>query len=221
MWSLRNWKTAWLLAIVLPISLLVTFRFTGTLNGPAEISQTMTAGTLFWNMSRPVGVDIITIDEWINNSYADNFISISSRIHVGEYIENKVNWPSDGNDDVMDMIIGVYANVSKGFIYSATVRISKPDAYAFLNIIDDPDWMEMDYLVKMKIQDGTPSHEALFSATSIDEPIQCALKITFFWVLLDQNNIDHLETLRLEIMYFDGVAYRKVILPTQLVTLVS
>jgi hypothetical protein len=210
-------KALFLLSIVAPVGLLVLFRLTGVLEEPPT-PESITIETVTWNMSRPS--QIITIDKWINNYFNDGSISISAHVHIAGYRENWLIWPSDGDDDIVDMSVDVDANVSEGYIYSVTVRISKTDVYAFVEMMDDPDWMKLENLTKKQIEDGNYLNEALFTATSVNKPNWCSLEKGFFWVLLDKNSANHLVTITLEATYFDGTAFRKINVPIRLGVLV-
>jgi len=215
MWNLRNWKTAWLLAMIIPISLLVTFRFTGTMQGPVEISETMTADTLFWNMSRPS--DFFDVENNITNSYVNNVFSNNLTIYSLSYVENDGML---GFDDGLWISLTGSSTTIDGFIYSMDIRFSKTDENATLDIIDDPDWMHLRGLAKENIVDGSQYREAFFETKSDGKPKECMLKFCPVWVFFDFNALDHWLSITLETVYFDGASYRQVNVPIQIGVLV-
>jgi hypothetical protein len=213
MWNLRNWKTAWLLAIVLPISLLVTFRFTSTLNGPAEISETVTSKIVLWSITRPTSYRIL--NEVIENVYADAFVSINFSLIAGSYHENEPDYPSNGKDYIkVGTILGSDAHT--GFIYSTKILFSR-DIYATLRIPVPSDSIKLGNLKTEKIQAQSTGEQGVYvEAMRIGQPRNCTLEMWVFWVLLDENNVDHETKATLELALFDGIHYRKVVIPIQL-----
>jgi hypothetical protein len=215
MWRLKRWKIAWLLAIVIIIGLLVTFRFTGTMQGSVEISETITEDTSFWNMNRQS--DYFEIKNNITDIYANSTFSSNLTIYSLTYVEN------DGMLDFNDGLWISLAASSKavdGFIYSMDIRFSKTDENATLDIIDDPDWMHLRGLAKENIVDGSQYREAFFETKSDGKPKECMLKFCPVWVFFDFNALDHWLSITLETVYFDGASYRQVNVPIQIGVLV-
>jgi hypothetical protein len=215
MWRLKHWKIAWLLAIVIIIGLLVTFRFTGTMQGSVEISETITEDTSFWNMNRQS--DYFEIKNNITDIYANSTFSSNLTIYSLTYVEN------DGMLDFNDGLWISLAASSKavdGFIYSMDIRFSKTDENATLDIIDDPDWMHLRGLAKENIVDGSQYREAFFETKSDGKPKECMLKFCPVWVFFDFNALDHWLSITLETVYFDGASYRQVNVPIQIGVLV-
>jgi hypothetical protein len=213
MWKLRSWKATVVFSIIVPISLLASFRISGLLQEP-QSPETMQTGTSSWNMSRPANT--VTIDEFVKNAYSDEQVSIESHVHVGYYLENSPLPPSDGDDDIVDIVVGLSANVTKGYIYSATIRFSKSDIHAFLEIKEDPIFIELKNMTNRLVQDEwVPGEEALFSAVAIKGALHCSLEATVSWVLLDKNDAAHYEEIAFETTYFDGAIFHKLIMPIQ------
>jgi len=215
--NVKSWKALLLLSVVVPVGLLATFRLTGVLHEPLT-PETITAEAVNWNISRPI--QTATIDRWVKSSFFNGIASLNFSVHVAGYREDWPIWPSDGDDDIVDLRISVNANISEGYIHSIKVRFSETDLYAYLDIMNNPDSIELNNLTRTEIRDGSYLHEALFNTVAGNEVKQCLLKITVFWVFLDQNNVNHDEVLRLETTFFDGAVYRKVVLPIHLEVLV-
>jgi hypothetical protein len=117
---------------------------------------------------------------------------------------------------MVDMILKINATVINGFIYSIVVRFSKTDSQAFLEVWDDPDTMVLNNLIKKEILDASLGSEGIFKAVATNQPKTCSLQKSVLWVLLDENNVNHLETIMAEVTYFDGVAFHMLAMPTQL-----
>jgi len=217
-----NWKALALLSIVLPIGSLAALRLTGVLEGPPTV-ETITAEAVSWNMSRPTR--ITTIDEWTKNVYANNIVSINLSVHVVGYREDWLVWPSDGDDDIVDLRIVATANISQisqGFIYSVVVNFSRTDTLADIVFQQSPWSMELRNLEIAKIRDlGASTREAYFETAALNQPKNTTLSIIAYWVFLDGNSADHWVTLNLETTYFNGTAYQKVMTPIKLGVVIS
>lgn len=218
----RRWISLALMSVIVPISLLATFRLTGILPEPPT-PETINVETVPWNMSRPVNVDIITIDKWTKNSYTDNIAFIELSIQFVGYWENKPGWwPSDGDDDAIYLRIVATANVSEGFIYSMIIKFPEVDADAVLYIDQNKGFRELINLKEGLISWSSKYKKgAYFEALAFNQPKDALLSIMAYWVLQDQNNIDHWLTVTLETTLFNGTAYQKMIMPMRLGVLVE
>jgi hypothetical protein len=208
----RNWKALTLLSIIVPVSLLATFRLTGIIQEPVGISQTVAADTVTWNMSRPL--HFLSIEENITNTYAESAFSGSFTVHFFTYYEN--DGMLDYNDG-LSLRLTASANTSVGFIYLMTIKSSETDENAVFDFVEEKDgWRELNNLSQMKISDGSPSKGALFEAIGVDQPGKCTLKLQPLWMFLDQNNIDHWIAITLEIVRYNGTIYQQVNIPIEL-----
>jgi hypothetical protein len=210
----RSVKVLFVLSIVVPISLLATFRLTGVLPEPLAIAETVTAETVQWNMTKPTTYAILL--EKIENLYVDEAISINFTLIVGSYHENEPDFPSYRNDYIKFGIITT-ANASHGFIYSVNIQFSRTDVNAILYLINDPNWIQLQNLrIEKAVWTGTSEREAYIAAMGVNQPENCRLDKWSFWVLLDPNNTNHSLKATAELVYFNGVAYRKVVVPIQI-----
>jgi hypothetical protein len=208
-----------LLSIIIPVGSLTTLRLTGTLREPPK-PETILLDAVSWNMSRPTR--IITINEWLQNPYTDGIASLSFGIRIVGYIENKVNWPSDGDDDVLELRMVATANLSQGFIYSVVVKFSLTDILADVVFQQTPSSMELRNLEITKTRDlGAYNREAYFQTGAPNQPKNATLSIIAYWVFLDGNDTDHWTTVNLEATYFNGTAYRRLVMPIRLGVLAS
>lgn len=217
----RGFAAMALLSIILPMGLLVSFRFTGILKEPPT-TQTIPVEATIWSISRPIGVDIITIDKWMKNSYANSAVSIELSVQFVGYYENQLDFPSGGDDDVAYLRIIATANVSDGFIYSMAVRFPEVDGNAVLYID-----MNKDFRNLVNLQEGSIGCSsrykggAYFMAYSLNRSKNASLSILSYWVFLDQDSVNHAMTATLETTYFNGTTYLRVGLPIQLSVLLD
>jgi hypothetical protein len=194
--------------------LLATFRLTGILQEPLT-PETITVEAVTWNMSRPKFT--IPIGEQVINSYNDSVISAFLNIDIGAYYEDHpLLW---GLYDGIDANSIVTINVTRGFVHSIFMKFSQIDENATLEIIEDPHAIELNNIGLKAIRDG---RIAYIEAYGMNQPRYCKLGMRcVLWLFLDESRImDHSITISLEVIYFDGTIYRKVILPIILEVLV-
>jgi len=70
---------------------------------------------LAWELERPGGH--ITINERTENATTDGKASVGLGVHVAHYREDWLVWPSDGDDDIVDLRIVATANTRKIISY--------------------------------------------------------------------------------------------------------
>ena len=202
------WKATLILSIMLPVSLLATFKMSGVLMEP-QTPETVTLEAVTWNMTRPTS--FFTVDEWVNNSYTGNDnASLTLGVHVQEYYEDDLGDPANGNDYVKLGILGA-VNVCAGFVNSIAVDVYGVDAHTCV-IFQTSSWsMKLQNLTNPRIVNPYTSGHVEASATNQSK--QALLSVTVYWVFLDQNNINHKVTVDAKVTYFDGAAYQTVITP--------
>jgi hypothetical protein len=217
--SNRAWFSLALLFVIVPVGSLTTFRLTGTLKEPQK-PETTSLEAVSWNMSRPTRT--VTVNEWTRIFYTDGKASVGLGVNVVGYRENWGDWPSDGDDDIVDLRIIATANISDGFIYSMVVKFSRTDILADVVFQQTPSFMDLRNLEIRKIRDlGAYNREAYFETAAPTQPKNATLSIIAYLVFLDGNNTDHWTTVNLEATYFNGTTYRKMVMPIRLGVLAS
>ncbi|MDH5733241.1 MAG: hypothetical protein OEY88_05585 [Candidatus Bathyarchaeota archaeon] len=209
----RNARSKWivisLMAVVLPIGILLGFKLARIIPEPLE-PENIIAEDVSLNMSRPS--DTMSFVGMIaTNHFSDDATSVRSKVHVSTYLEN-----NEGFHDRMLFAVNATAQLQKGFIHSMFIRLSgmDPDASLYISISDL--WPRMQNLKTESIAAyGTENREAYIRATGFDHPTSCSLEIVITWRFLDgdKNNEDHYVTVTLETLYYDGSAYKQIIIP--------
>lgn len=205
-----KWALITLLSIMIPMSLMVTFRLTGILQEPMT-PETTTVEAVSWSFPRPSSY--VRINQRIENSYSDGKASVGLGVHITMYFENAPELPFGGNDGLI-MGLSVLANVSEGFIHSIVVKFQSNNDLAFLDIFEDPDVIELHNVKLEKIWDW--QKESYIEGYGVDKPKYGKATIIIFWVFLDDNSVDHGLTISFEGTYFDGTGYRKTRIPINL-----
>lgn len=228
--NIKSWKALLVMFVIVPVGLLTAFRLTGVSPEPVIISKTITADTVYWNISRPTSSDFpsasvpcIDVNKWVKNSYSDETISINFNISFVQYWENALGWPSDDDDDYFGSPYSLIINASNGYIHSATIQISGIDEQAefFIQPEQDATFAENLKICSIKEKYGTHTNDAYVKATRINQPVNAALTAWTWFVFLDQNTLNHEILATGEIVCFNGTAYQRIIVPIQLGVIVN
>lgn len=211
-WS-RNqkWFSIALLGVILPVSLLVTFKLTGIIPEPLQ-PKTFRADVVSSNITRP---SKSTTYGWVTNHYSDAVASVELKVAIGTY---HVGDPRYAYSDYLNLKIVAMANMSQGFIQSVTVQFLRTsNKNSVVNVNEDPDYSSTECLKIEKIYDYSTESEAYIMATTVGEPENCSLTSHAYWIFLnEEEDIDHFLIINFETTYYNGTAYRKAILPIQI-----
>lgn len=209
----QKWFGIALLAVAVPMGLLATFRLTGIIPEPPTITETVTAETITWKMERPSTL-ISFAEIKVRNCYSDELASVDLEVSMANYRENSAQF-----GDCLCFSVSATATVQQGFVYSVHIIFSRTDENAFLLVSEQMEWMTLENLKIASLStEATYSREAHLYATGVNNPKTCTLENPVFWYFLDvnENNLDHWTNVTLETTYFNGTAYRKVVTPTQI-----
>lgn len=213
----RKWFSLALLSVIVPVSLLATFKIAGIIPQPPN-TETIEVDTVSWNMTRPTET-MGFVGKKAENRYDDNLTKIEMYVHVFDYMEN-----SEGFGDCTWFSVNASAHVEEGFVHSMFVRLSEIDPEAVLTIPRNDPWLKM-YNLKTESTDttGTNSSEAYIRATALNQPADCSLKIRVSWFFLDTdlNNLDHHVTVTVETIVYNGSAYKRIITPIKMNMLID
>jgi hypothetical protein len=215
----RKWIAITLAAVVLPLSLLTMFKLTGVIPESITLEKTIVRDTVRWNMTQPMG-DITTIDEDVKSLYYDE-ASIEFNVHIHTYFHN---WGRYDYNDVVAFRVSAEANTTVGFIYSVTIKFFQLDSNSVLFWYYDNDRFS-DRLENLTLKEEygsvTPQKEGYVTAVSMNQPDHCLLEVEVDWVLTYSNDLSHEVNVTLEVIYFNGSSYQKVVMPIQLMVKIS
>ncbi|MGQ9459969.1 MAG: hypothetical protein ACUVRA_01890 [Candidatus Bathyarchaeaceae archaeon] len=211
----RDLKVLTLLAVVLPVSLLVSFRLAGILQEPKTIIETITLEAVEWEIERP---DVIwgPINEIVQNTYTDDGCSILFDILIASYITGPDRY---GGSDFLSLGAEVKANVSEGFVEG--LRISFSENYSGSQI----DILEQDFPISENLEtrnvvdyvDGAggigEGLKGYVEADGVNKPSHVYYRIWVDWILRSPENESHEMEVSLQLTYNNGTAFKKVVLP--------
>lgn len=206
----NNWKALLFLSIIIPMGLLTTFKFAGIISQP-QITETIEQPIVTWNMPSPDQHPFL-INRSLVNVYFDSVACINFSLFLWDYSTDVFI-----SGDRIESLPSFSVSVSHGFVNSATIKF-EIDNYSWLDIIEDPvgGMLSTENLHIISIEDGQGVLPSYVIAETINKPIHCLMELTVFWHLFDGTAYDHTLKSTLEVVYFDGQAYKKIILPIEL-----
>jgi hypothetical protein len=201
----QKWFSLTLLSIIVPVSLLATFRLTGILKEPITISQTITLESKEWEIERPN--QTTSIEEDIATSYADDALTATMLVRIGVYVDTSA---FVSRFDYMDVTVAIdlATTVPSCFIESIYVVFWEDWPASKL------DWLrtsfEFENLSLMNLIDGMKPYIRL---TGINHPSNAQFKTEAVWTFLTPKNQSHHIKAAYEITYYDGTTYKKIVQP--------
>jgi hypothetical protein len=209
----RKRKASILLSVIVPLSLLLSFRFTGILQSPIN-PATYTAETITWNMTRPN--EWTRLNETLTNEYNDGVLATVFRVGVGWYYENHVWGAGDCNCDSLDIRFDVVANATVGFIHSFVIRFSHVDVNASFDVHEDSHAIFL-YNAKLgTIDEAWITDSGYIEAYAVNDRNTCNLTMFGQWIFYDNNNANHNITFTLEALCDNGFTYKRIIMPIEM-----
>ncbi len=205
----RNLKAVALLSIVIPISLLISFRLTGILQGSTKISETITLETIKWEFERPN--QTVTLNETLGSPYSSSEISTTMTVRIWKY-----DFDGFFSDDLVPIIIsanlttimpnsfvkGVYVILQTD--YQSPVRWLHTDfRFENLSLIDVEDW-------------GWQDIKAYVGSKGVNRPEDAYFSGRPLYSLKTPNTQTHQLDVFFELTYYNGTTYKKVVQPFQL-----
>ena len=215
--NFKNWKASLLLSIIIPMSLLATFRITGVLQGPIVVSEVETLETIMWETERPD--EVISLDNSVNSTY-EGEIKLFQEIFVGHYVDVAGKY---GGSDYIMLCINITASTLNG--YMQNIRLTLRDQYekAQLHIPEDKinpakyDNPPSKYIKNLTVTDYEHwAREVFADLAGINSPKTASFWISADWILQSSYNQTHVMEAIFETIYFNGTSYKKIVQPFQI-----
>mgnify|MGYP001045513598 CR=1 FL=1 len=202
----HRWASIAILSVVLPITLLITFRLTGILPEPRE-TEIITLEPVSWSMERPSF--LVDVDGRIAKNYSDNLASMIVSLYTVKWEENSSAAPWFGRDGLV-LQTHVNATVTQGYVNSITVSYYPMDANTTFYVSKN-EWELILYnatVAKIRTSGiyGTDAYVVAQASNS-----SCYLGMQTYWVFNDENVANHQLEVTFEIVYFNGTMYRKIV----------
>jgi len=194
-----------LLSIMIPISLLVTFRLTGVLHEPLT-PETITIDEVVWQIERPS--EDTLIKEEIEKTYTNDAISMFTTLSIHRYYENAPENPYWHRDGIAFQV-DVNATAVQGSIVSVAVEFNR-DTNSTIYI--NPTFASYHNVTVTRIEGiGTSAGVTYIGAKVIKPP--CSLMMPAHWVFTDQNLENHQLKVSGEVTYSNGETYQTIVAP--------
>jgi len=207
-------KALLVLSIVVPVSLLTTFRLTGVLREPPT-PETITIDEVLWQMERPS--KYTHIEENAENAYTDDAISITASVSIHSYFENGLADPY-WNRDGIAFRVNINTTTLEGSIASIVVKFLPSDVNSTIYI--NPTFSSYYNVILTRIKGiGSSTGVNYIEAKVSGSP--CSMRLPSYWVFTDQNLENHLLRVNVEVTYFNRTTYRKIVAPIILEVLIA
>ena len=201
-----------LLSIVVPVSLLVSFRLSGILYEPPTISETKILGTVNWSLERPSAV--IDIGDNLENFYSDNEISSQCLIFITDYVEHAGHY---GGNDYVAMIVNVTVTTLKGHIEAFFITFVENYEKSRIDLFEFPQVSKLENLKITNYEEWKSDPlKAFIELAGVDNPRSTSFSTPVYWVLYGSQDQHHQMNLTMEIIYFNGTTYKKLVQPFKL-----
>lgn len=199
MWKQRTWKTALLLSIVLPLSLLVAFEVSSNRAVTVEVEELTPVS---WEFVRPTTNDTVTIDQSLNVTFAGEHCSIQFTVVIGVYSEH----------------FGCYAvsvcpkteasNENDTAVKEIEISFQNDTQLSFVNWL--PQIFDYENLTLIQYADGSTAH-IRFAGTNLANTVSLSTPAT--WYLLSPKNQTHVREIDFTVVYSEGLTQRKITQP--------
>jgi hypothetical protein len=218
MWDFKNWKTALLLSVIIPISLLTSFKLSGILREPLAITETNVLSAEKADFERPYGSALM--NETLNAFYSQELISADLSICLTNFFSV---FSLYGGSDVVNISTNVTTVVAQGFINNINITFLEEYQYSQIWLREPQNWpsiyddyenlMFIDYAHTLR-QKGLKAFME-FGGTNRPKSVHLSVQ-GVDWVLRTPKNHAHKLSINMELTYFNGTAYKKVVQPFQI-----
>ena len=211
--SVRNWKTALLLSLIIPIGLLATFKITGVVREPATVSETITLEPVKWELERPGGM--ITIKDTVESFYDDESISLCSSVYLGHYLD----FPEH---EISPIIMNVTVTLPTGFVNDVNITFWEGYEYSEVGFFEVHAWPKFySHGENLSIVDyahhlSGEGLKAFMELAGVNRPKSVHFSGIVHWILGSPIDQTHVMEAAVELVYFNGTVYKRLVQPYQL-----
>jgi hypothetical protein len=171
-----------------------------------------------WNEKRPN--HLASFDKTLENSYSqDNSVFLFS-VFVGDYDPSEMLFDYSGAS--LGLSFNFSANLNQGFVEGCKVIFTGDFAQSEVDLFEIPAWPRFfSHAENLSIVDYAhhllnDSYKGHVELKGIDHPRNAQFNGFIYWVIRAPENQTDLLNISIEIVYYDGQAYKKVIQPFML-----
>jgi hypothetical protein len=199
------------IAIIVPVSVMTLL-----LNGffSSATPECLTAETVTWEIERPS--EMLDIHQVAENIYTNEEASLNLTVYVDGYDEQCGMY---GGHDSLPMSVYVAAKVGNGFVKNVNIAFYNDTQPSQVDLFEWSELGQFENLSLIKYSHGWPSEQyvkASANLTGINNPSKVYFNAPTHWILRTANDKSHHLTVTSEITYYNGTAYKRVVLPIML-----
>lgn len=222
--QIKNWKTLFLLSIILPVGLLTTLKITGMIKEPLTIAETLEMAPVVWKCERPritsnVPGDIIKVN------YSDNEVSLTEFLELGEYDDGSGfwSWQGTGGPTIYIGAQELTVSVKSGFVDRLKFELSEGYS-ASSAAFHESGGRSGSNLTMEKMADRLRNPQmldantkAFLSMVRVGNPNRVSMseisETSALYSLESPYNYTHQISITIEVVYFNGTVYKKLVQP--------
>lgn len=214
----KRWKLLTLMSIIVPVSLLVSFRLGGVFKEPETKVEEITLEPTTLTLLRPSETSEI-INRSARHVWTRVGASTIADIMVLSYLEGAASMPFCGHDG---LVFKTCVNTSsrKGHFTTMLISFLPRDNNSIVSLDANPWSLEV---FNGSIVDtrhfGTNETEAYIKANVLNSP--CSIKDQIFWVLLDEHNESHELQVTIEVTHVNETEIKIITIPIVLKMVLS
>lgn len=207
----NNWKALLLLSIVVPVSLLTTFKLTGLLGEPSTMAETITLQPITWMFDRPYNYTVF--DKNLQAPYSSDCMTGTFELDVVDYLESIGAQPA-----TVRMVVSINLTNNKN-VSIENVHLTFNDTYQGSGL--EFQHTNVDYqfvnLSLVKIVDATSgiNNYAFISLAGLNYPSHVYLYWVTYWKLSSLHTQSHELNATYDVTYYNGTAYNEIVQPFQ------
>lgn len=205
----NNWKALLLLSIVVPVSLLASFKLTGLLGEPATITETITLQPVTWMFGRPYNYTVF--DNNLQAPYSSDCMTGTFELDVVRYAESEGAWPAS-----VCLVVGINLTTNKN-VSIENVYLTFNDTYGGSDLVFQRTNVDYQFvnLSLVEIVDGSSgvNNYAYISLAGLNHPSHVYLSWVTYWELSSLHTQDHELNATYEVTYYNGTSYNEIVQP--------
>lgn len=210
--NLKTWKTALLLSIMVPVSLLTSFKLTGLIAEPQTIAETTTLPPVYWEFPRINGTIGVYINDVLQATHVDDELSATLLLKIGKYSPQFY-----GFNEALSMCTNVTLSVTNSKAFIESVRITFYEDFESSAVEWNEPLFECSNLHILDKKEGWKLPEKAFiNLSSINRSGNASFFGVLLWDLFSPHDYANLMKVTFEITYYNGTVFKKLVQPFQL-----
>jgi len=198
--------------VILPLGLLTAFRFGGFLKEPLTISENILLEAVSLNMEKPE--HIIHVGDMRTRVYNEDVLA-NFTVYIDDYHANSWRYGSD----YIEVQVDFTASTGEGFINYGNVTFWENYENSHAYFFGDKGWLtyagHAENLTAKRREGGLSGCglKAFVELAGVNNPKNVSFRCFLNWVLRrPQNRTNRLEV-RFELIYFNGVIFKRIVQP--------